>query len=85
MIQYLICNITVNGYFLTPKKGPTANMSFLLHPFFIIKCYIMYTVEPVLKDHSIGHKNVVCQDRWSLMTGSIILKCRSFCQKSVVC
>ncbi len=41
------------------------------------------TVEPVLKDHPIGHKNVVCQDRWSLVTGSVILKCRS-CQKCVV-
>ncbi len=43
------------------------------------------TVEPVLKDHPIGHKNVVCQDRWSLVTGSVILKCRSFYQKCVVC
>ncbi len=25
-------------------------------------------VEPVLKDHPTGHKNVVCQDRWSLVT-----------------
>ena len=39
------------------------------------------TVEPVLKDHPIGRKNVVCQDKWSLVTGSVILKCRSFCQK----
>ena len=37
------------------------------------------TVEPVLKDHPIDHKNVVCQDRWSLVTGSVILKCRYFC------
>ncbi len=43
-----------------------------------------YTVESVLKDHPIGHKNVVCQDRWSLVTGSVILKCGSFCQKCVV-
>ncbi len=42
------------------------------------------TAEPVLKDHPIGHKNVVCQDRWSLVTGLVILKCRYFCQKSVV-
>ncbi len=42
------------------------------------------TVEPVLKDHPTGHNKVVCQDRWSLVTGSVILKCRSFCQKSVV-
>ena len=31
------------------------------------------TVKSVLKDHPIGHKNVVCQDRWSLVTGSVIL------------
>ncbi len=47
-------------------------------------CGFAYTVEPVLKDHLIGHKNVVCQDRWSLVTGSVILKCRSFCKKCVV-
>ena len=46
---------------------------------------IIYTVEPVLKDHAIGHKNVDCQDRWSLVTGLEILKCRSFCRKCVVC
>ncbi len=34
----------------------------------------------VLKNHPIGHKNVVCQDRWSLVTGSVILKFRFFCQ-----
>ncbi len=43
------------------------------------------TVEPVWKDHPIGHKNVVRQDRWSLVTGSVVLKCGSFCQKCVVC
>ncbi len=32
------------------------------------------TVECVLKDHPIGHKNVVSQDRWFLVTGSVILK-----------
>ncbi len=38
------------------------------------------TTKPDLKDHAIGHKNVVCQDRWPLVTGSVILKytCRSF-------
>ena len=35
---------------------------------------IASTVKPVLKDNPIGHKNVVCQDRWSLVTGSVILK-----------
>ncbi len=41
------------------------------------------TLEPVLKDHPT--KNVVCQDRWPLLTGSSILKCRSFCRKCMVC
>ncbi len=27
---------------------------------------------------------MVCQDRWSLVTSSIILKCRTFCQKYLV-
>ncbi len=31
------------------------------------------TVEPVLKDHPIVRRNVVCQDRWSLVTGSVTL------------
>ncbi len=44
---------------------------------------LAYTVEPVLKDLPFGHKSVVSQDRWSLVTGSIVLKCRS-CQKCVV-
>ncbi len=41
-------------------------------------------VEPVLKDHPIGHKNVVSQDRWPLVTGSITLKCGTFCQEYLV-
>ncbi len=32
-------------------------------------------MELVLKDHPIGHKNVVCQNKWPL---SVILKCRTF-------
>ncbi len=45
--------------------------------------YYTSTVEPVLKDHPIGLKNAVCQDRWSLVTGPVIVKCtsRSFCKK----
>ncbi len=27
-----------------------------------------HSVEPVLKDHPIDHKNMVSQDRWSLVT-----------------
>ncbi len=44
-------------------------------------------LEPVLKDHPIGHKNVICQYRWSWVTGSAMLKCRSlltFGQKCVI-
>ena len=46
---------------------------------------IPITVEPVLKDHPIGHKNVVWHGRWSLVTArfSYNLKCTSFCQKSL--
>ncbi len=48
------------------------------------------TVEPVLKDQPIGHKNVVSQDRWSFVTGSVVLKSRTFCldfglSRQVVC
>ncbi len=32
------------------------------------------TVEPVLKDHSHWPKNMVSEDRWSLVTGSFTLK-----------
>ncbi len=46
---------------------------------------VSYTVEPVFKDHPNGHKNVVCQDRWSLVTGSVVLKCRFFWRKCMVC
>ena len=34
--------------------------------------------------HCTGHKIVVSQDRWSLVTGSITLKCRNFCQGYLV-
>ena len=48
--------------------------------------YPICIVEPVLKDHPIGHKNIVCHDRWSLVTGSIILKCRTLIYRiCVVC
>ncbi len=45
---------------------------------------ISNTVEPLLKDHPFRHRNVVSQDWWSLVTGSVVLKCRTFCQKYVV-
>ncbi len=32
----------------------------------------------------IGRINVVSQDRWSLVTGSITLKCWTFCQEYLV-
>ncbi len=40
-------------------------------------------VEPVLKDRPIGHKDMVSQGRWSLVTGSIALKSGT-CQEYVV-
>ncbi len=49
-----------------------------------IQGFNQHTVEPVLKDHPIGHTNVVSQDRWSLVTGLITLKCRTFCQEYLV-
>ncbi len=30
------------------------------------------------------HKNMVAQERWSLVTGSVALKCGIFCQKFVI-
>ena len=42
-------------------------------------------VEPVLRDQPIFYKNVVCQDRWFLVTGSVILKYGSFCRTFMVC
>ncbi len=34
------------------------------------------TVETVLKDHAMGHTNVVSEDRWSLVAGSFPFKYR---------
>ena len=47
--------------------------------------YYVITVEPVLSDHImlLAIKNVVSQDRWSLMTGSITLKCLT-CQEYLI-
>ncbi len=39
----------------------------------ILKLYTC-TVEPVLKDRLFGHKNMVSEDRWSLVAGPFILK-----------
>ena len=40
-----------------------------------------HTVEPVLKDHPVGHKCMVSQDRLSLVPGSIALNCSTYCKK----
>ncbi len=48
-----------------------------------IQHHRLNTVEPVLKDHPFGHKNVVSQDSWSLVTGSVVLKCWSDSAKNV--
>ncbi len=49
-------------------------------------CYMFFPCYSgiCLENHPIGHNNVVSQDRWSLRTGYVILKCRSFCQTCVV-
>ncbi len=50
-----------------------------------IKCrFARNAVEPILKDHSIHwpQKNVVFEDSWSMMTGSITFKCMT-CQENV--
>ena len=43
--------------------------------------HITATVEPVLKDHPSGHTKVASLDTWSLVTGSVALKCRTFSQE----
>ncbi len=43
-----------------------------------------YTVKPFLKDHPMGHTNVVSEDRWSLVAGSITLQYRTFSPKYLV-
>ncbi len=45
--------------------------------------YTTNTVEPALKDQPIGHNNMVSQYRWSLVTGSVALKCGTFSAKSI--
>ncbi len=60
-------------------------MTYMRNGYIYMYVHSSGTVEPILKDHPIGHKNLVCRDRWSLVTGSVVLKCRSFCQKYVVC
>ncbi len=50
----------------------------------LICVYIMNYSRTCLERPPHGHKNVACQDRWSLVTGSAILKCLSFWQKCVV-
>ncbi len=59
---------------LGPPIGSLHLLSFLRHT----------VVEPVLKDYTMGHANVVSGDRWSLVAGSITLRCRTFRQKYVV-
>ncbi len=49
-----------------------------------LTCFKRYTVEPVLKDRPISHKNMASQDGWSLLTDLFTQKCRTCCQKLVV-
>ncbi len=43
--------------------------------------YISHYSGACLEGHPIGHTNVVFEDRWSLRTDSITLKCWIFCQE----
>ncbi len=46
--------------------------------------YIVCTVESAMKDHPMDQINMVSEDRWSLVTGSVTLKYyeyRTFCQE----
>ena len=47
-------------------------------------CQLRVTLKPLLKDHPIAHTHVVSQVRWSLVTDSVTLKCRSFYLECVV-
>ena len=81
-------NSTISGWGV---GGKTRDPSLLLygmvsyHHFlrlFTMKHFIY--LEPVLTNHPIGHKNMISQDRWSLVTGWFTLKCKTFCPKLVV-
>ncbi len=52
-------------------------MNIALWPSFVIS----NTVQPVLKGRPIDYKSMVCQDRWSLVTGSFALLCWTFHQE----
>ncbi len=56
-----------------------------------VLCIVSITEEPVLKDHLMGLKSLVYQDRLCLerphlylMIGSITFKCKTFCQEYLV-
>ncbi len=42
------------------------------------------TVEAVLNDRPIGHENMLSPGRWSLVAGSVALKCGFFYQECLV-
>ncbi len=66
--------------FLKSTWSPSSTVEYLVALGEAVIC----TVEPVLKDRPIGHKYVVSQDRWSLVTGSVFLKCMTFCLEYLV-
>ncbi len=78
----LMLAVRIKSYYVSGKTYTIYSTFKLLTTVDLVPQSNISTVKPVLKDHPIGHKNVVCQDRWSLVTGSVtgILKCRS-CQR----
>ncbi len=52
-------------------KNSNKQITTKVHVHCIKQYYNCDTVEPVLKDHPIGHTYMVSQDRWSLVIGSI--------------
>ncbi len=64
------CNVTINNYHNTKDKVNILKQ--------LQSSSLCITVEPVLKGYGpIGHKIAASRARWSLVTGSITLKCRT--------
>ncbi len=74
-LQCSVCRVEIcwvtRGARWGPEVGVREQEITLLHIY-------IYTVESVWKDYPVGHKNAVSQNRWTLATGSVTLKCRTF-------
>ncbi len=77
------CSRRLNTVFNLWSIQPLISMQCICIPSWLSAVSSPYTVEPMLKDHPAGHKNMVSQDRWSFVTGSVALKCGTFCQEYV--